>query len=77
LDNAEVIFHAAVPGFGQIFDSQRTFHQRDFQFKAQHNVQVVGGFICFHADQGRFHLVDALEEGFFRYVFQLRREDGF
>jgi len=58
-NHAQIIFHAGVPGFGQIFDFQRSFHEGDLKFETQHDMQVVSGLIRFNTDQGRFNLVDA------------------
>ena len=61
-DNAQIFLHLGVPDLRQVLDLQFAFHQGNFQFQAQHDVQVVGGFIRFHADQRRFDFVDAVIE---------------
>ena len=61
--DAQILLEAGVPGFGQVLHSQTAFHHGHLQLHAQHDVQVVGGFIGFHPDERRLDLVDALVEG--------------
>ena len=56
--NAQVILEAAVPSFWQVLDLDLTFKQADLNLQAQHNMQVISGFIGLHTDQRRLNFVD-------------------
>ena len=60
--DTQVLLEARVPGFGQVFHLQLTLHQGDLELHAQHDVQVIGGFVGFHPDERGLDLIDALIE---------------
>ncbi len=59
-----------VPGGGQIGHVQIVVQQILFELKANQDVQVVGHFVGFHADQRRPHVVGRKIELFQRDVLQ-------
>ena len=56
--DAEILFHFLVPHFGKVFNFQRTFNQRLFDFKADDDVERVGHFIGVDADEAPFYSID-------------------
>jgi hypothetical protein len=56
--DAEIFFETGVPYLRQVFDLEFPLKQTDLNFEAEHDVEVVGGFIGFNADGGRLDFVD-------------------
>ena len=73
--DAQVVFHPGVPDFRQVRHLDGAFHQADLDLQAEHDVQVVGGFIGFHPDQAGLHLVDAAVEVLQAEVCHVFREE--
>ncbi len=73
--DAQVLLEACVPRFGQVLHLQLALDHGDLQLHAQHDMQVIGGFIGFHPDQRGLDLVDALVECLQRDVAELGGEE--
>ena len=67
---------AVAPGFGQVADGEIAFEHGQLEVESQHDVQVVGDFVGFDADQRSLDLVDCPIEGLQRHLTELFGEDG-
>ena len=73
--DAQIILHLVVPCLGKVRNDQTALHHGDLQFQAQHDVQIIGGFVRLNTDEGGFNDVDTLIKSFQADITQLTRED--
>lgn len=50
--DGEVFFHAVIPGGGCVVDGEAVFEEFLFHFEAEDDVEIVGNFVGFDADEG-------------------------
>ena len=72
--NAQVVLHFGIPSFGQFADFQFAFKDFKLEFKAQHDVKVVGDFVGFNPNQAWLHAVNQFVHGFCVHIVQAFRE---
>ena len=60
--DAEIFFHLGIPSIGKIGDIECSADQSLFDFKTENDMQAVGDFVRFYADEGRGDLVDSAVE---------------
>src|SRR5215211_5296499 len=72
--DTEIFLPLCIPELWQLLDCNSTFHQPDLQLETKHNMQIVGGFVCIDADQGRLYPVDRFVERLQTDAIQLGRK---
>ncbi len=72
--NAQIGIHAIVPGWWQVFCINLAPEQGRFQFKTNHDVQIVGDFISFDANKGVFDSIDGAIKVIERNITQCIRK---
>ena len=81
-DNAKIFLHLLLPNMRQVLDRHLALHHSNLQFKPEHDMKIIGGFISINTDQRRLHFVDGFIESFqihiaelgWKYFFKTREE---
>jgi hypothetical protein len=54
----QILLHLSIPQGGQIFRLNLALDQVLFDLETQHDVEIIGQLVGFHADERRLHTVD-------------------
>lgn len=56
--DAEELLHFLIPGGGDVFDFEGSFHEHFFNFKPEDDMEGIGDFIGLDADEGGDNCID-------------------
>lgn len=68
--DAEKFLHFVVPGSGELVDSEFVVDEGELEFVTEDDVEAIGEFVCFDADEGGFDQVDVVVPGVEAGVFE-------
>src|SRR5262245_17179912 len=73
-NESQVLLHPTAPELRKVTDPELTLGQPDLEFDPQHDVQVVGGFVCLDANERGLHLINGSIETLGVHPSELRRK---
>ena len=57
-DDTEIGFKPFTPCLWQISNLQIAFQECQLEIETQHDMEVIGNFVCIRANEGAFHFVN-------------------